>query len=41
MSAQVIEEVRKAPAQERPIKLFKRSTILYWWPIWAAAFVIR
>ena len=38
MPAQVMEEVKKAPAQERPFKLYKRSTILYWWPIWVAAF---
>jgi hypothetical protein len=40
MPAQVMEEVKKAPAQERPFKLYKRSTILYWWPIWVAAFVM-
>jgi len=38
MSALAVEEVVKAPAQERPFKLFKRSPIVYWWPIWAAAF---
>jgi hypothetical protein len=37
MSAHAIEEVVKAPAQERSFKLFKRSPIMYWWPIWVAA----
>jgi len=40
MSAHAIEEVVKVrgPAPERPFKLFKRSPIIYWWPIWVAAF---
>jgi hypothetical protein len=38
MSAQAIEEVVKTQAPERPFKLFKHSPILYWWPIWVAAF---
>ena len=41
MSAQAIQEVAaKGPAQEKPFKLFKRSPIIYWWPIWATAFLM-
>jgi hypothetical protein len=40
MSAHAIEEVVKGPAQERPFKLFKRSPIIYWWPIWVTAFLM-
>jgi hypothetical protein len=42
MSAHVIEEVVKVKGsvQEKPFKLFKRSPIIYWWPIWVAAFVM-
>ena len=41
MSAQAIQEVAaKGPAQEKPFKLFKRSPIIYWWPIWVTAFVM-
>jgi hypothetical protein len=40
MSAHAIGEKVKAPAKERPFKLFKRSPIIYWWPIWVAAFLM-
>jgi hypothetical protein len=40
MSAHVIEETVKAAALEKPFKLFKRSSIFYWWPIWLTGFVM-
>jgi hypothetical protein len=40
VSAHVIDELPKATTHEKPIKLFKRSPIIYWWPIWATAFVM-
>jgi len=41
MSAPAIEKVvGKNKVSDRPFKLFKRSPIIYWWPIWVTAFIM-
>jgi len=41
MSTHAIEEaVTKGSAHEKPFRLFTRSPIMYWWPIWMTAFLM-
>src|SRR5262249_10323719 len=39
MSAVLTEPEVKGHALEKPFRIYSRSPVVYWWPIWAAGFL--